>query len=49
MMRSGGWNSRKQRKYSYKGKTVLAINKPEAAFKFNLYNYKDIAQVKKVK
>ena len=49
MIRGRTWSARNQHKYSYKGKTVLAINKPEAAFKFGLTYYKDIIQVKKVK
>lgn len=49
MTRVGGWNTKKQKKYKYEDKIILATNKPEAAYKLNLTFYKDIAKIKKVK
>ena len=44
-----GWYSKKQKAYSYKGKTVKAINKPHAAELLGVTSYPEIAKIKKVK
>ena len=36
------------KRYQYKNQTVLAVNKPEAAFKFMLFTATDLEKVKKV-
>lgn len=48
-MSKDGWLHKKLKKYSFKGKIVMAVNKPHAAEKLGITLYPQINLIKKVK
>ena len=44
-----GWYKKNLKTYAYKGKTVTAVNKPEAAIKLGVTTYSEIDKIRKVK
>jgi hypothetical protein len=48
-MNKDGWYHKKLKTYSYKGKTVKAVNKTEAKDRLGLKGNIDETQIKKVK
>ena len=48
-MATDRWSSKTQKEYSYRGKVVKAVNKPEAARLLGVTAYPEIAKIKRVK